>query len=165
MHNMLLAVLATIAMLGHKDAYVISTGDNHTYNASIPELVAIQKRIPAKSIWVRRNGREYVIVDETTQRRALALFGPQMALGPEQDAVGREERKLDREIDRLDDEDHLTPAEKRRLSELRARMEVVEQREQELDDREEELEREAERALWPLLDEAIRSGLARPMTR
>jgi hypothetical protein len=161
----LLAVLATIAMLGHRDAYVISTGDNHTFNASIPELVTIQKRIPAKSIWVRRSGREYVIVDETMQRRALALFEPEMALRPEQDAVGSEERKLDHEIDRLEDKGDLTAAEERRLSELHARMKVVARRERALDEKEEELEREAERQLWPLLDEAIRDGLAKPMSR
>lgn len=164
--RMLWIVLATVAMFSHKDAYVISTGNNSTLSgASVEELVAVRKRIPARSIWVRRGGHEYVIVDETVRRRALALFAPQMALESEQEAVGREEAALDREADRLEDLDTRTEAQKQRLRDLHAQLKVVSRREKELDEREEELERQAERQLWPLLDEAIRSGLAKPPTR
>ena len=159
-------IFATVAMFSHKDAYVISIGNNSTISgASVREIEAAVKRFPGKSIWVKRGGREYVIVDETTQRQVLALFAPQRALEPEQEAVNREESRLDHEIDELEDQDRLTAAEKDRLSELRAQMKVVSRRERELDKREQELEREAERQFWSLIDGAIRSGLAKPLTR
>lgn len=159
-------LFATIALFGHKDSYIISNGDNATLSSgSVDEIVAVHKRMPAKSIWVRRGGREYVIVDETVRRRAMALFAPQMALEPEQEAVGREEAVLDREADRLSDLDRLTEAQQRRLEELHARLRVVSRREKELDEKEEALEQQAERDFWPLIDEAIQSGLARRLTR
>lgn len=160
-------LFATVAMFGHKDAYIIKTDDNTSISgASVDQIVAVHKRLPAQSIWVRRGGREYVIVDDKTHRQVLALFEPQMALEPEQEAVGREEAQLDREADRLEDKDEaLTAAEKRRLSELRARLKEVSRRERDLDEKEEALEREAERQFWPLIDSAIRSGMAKPLTR
>jgi hypothetical protein len=162
MHALLIMAMTIMMSNGRKDAYIISTGDNTTFSTNVDVLQAVRKRIPARSIWVRRGGREYLIVDETLLLRAVALFEPEMALGPEQEAIGREEEKLDREIDALEDAPRLTTAEKRRLSELRARQRVVEQQEKELDEREEALDREAERQLWPLVDTAIRAGLARP---
>lgn len=159
-------LFATVAMFGHRDAYVISTGDSATLSGStVDELVSVHKRMPANSIWVRRGGREYVIVDQTVRRRALALFAPQMALEPEQEAVGREEAELDHEADYLSDLDRLTEAQHRRLEELHGRLRVVSRRERELDEREQELERQAERAFWPLVDEAIKSGVAKRFTR
>lgn len=162
-------LLATVILhSGNKDAYVIKTSDNNTTisGANVDEIVSVHKRLPVKSIWVRRGGREYVIADDKTHRQVMAAFAPQMALEPEQEAVGREERRLDHEIDRLEDKDErLTAEEHRRLSELRARIKEVSRRERELDEREEALEREAEREFWLLIDSAIRSGLAKPLTR
>ena len=129
------------------------------------DLLTVRKRIPANSIWVRRNGREYVIVDQGVRRRALALFAPQMALEPEQEEVGREEAELDHEADYLSDLNRLTEAQHRRLEDLHARLRVVSRREKELDEREQELERQAERAFWPLIDEAIKAGFAKRLTR
>jgi hypothetical protein len=159
-------IFATVSMFSHKDAYVISTGNNSAISgASVREIVAAVKRLPDKGIWVKRGGREYVIVDETTEQQVLALFAPQRALAPEQEAVSREESRLDDQIDALEDRDHLTAAEERRLSELRAQMRVVSRRERELDEKEQELEREAERQFWSLIDGAIRSKVAKPLTR
>ncbi|PYQ26541.1 MAG: hypothetical protein DMF56_24285 [Acidobacteria bacterium] len=159
-------LFATAAVGSPRDAYVISIGNYSTISgASVRDIEAAVKRIPNKGIWVRRDGREYVIVDEKTQRQTLAVFSPQMALQPEQRAVGREESRLDDQIDELQDQDHRTAAEEQRLSELRARMKVVARRERELDQKEQELEREAELRFWMLIDDAIRSGLAKPLTR
>ena len=44
-------------------------------------------------------------------------------------------------------------------------MKGVARRERELDERAQELEREAERRFWLLIDDAICSGLAKPLTR
>lgn len=167
MHAMLV-LLATVILNSNppKDAYIISTGDNSTFSTNVDVLRAVRRRIPARSVWMRRGGQEYLIVDETLVRRAEALFAPEMALGPQQDAVGREESRLDHQIDALEDkEDRLSADEERNLSDLRAQMRDVEDRERELDRKEERLEREAERQLWPLLDDAIRAGLAKRLTR
>ena len=165
--HVLMVILAAVAMSGHQDAYIISVGNNSTLSgATVADIVDVHKRMPGQYIWVRRGGCEYVIADDATRRQALALFAPQRALEPEQEAVGREERRLDREADWLEDkEGRLTPAEKQRLAELREQLRVVARRERELDEREERLERDAERQFWPLIDTAIRSGQARPLTR
>src|SRR5947207_738600 len=114
MHTLFI-VAATIMLAsgGHKDAYIISNGNNSNISTSVDVLQAVLKRIPDRSIWARRGGREYLIVDETLVLRAEALFAPEMALGPEQDAIGREEEKLDHEIDNLEDASNLTAAEER----------------------------------------------------
>src|SRR5262245_10002095 len=169
----LLAVAATL-LLGSKsgrDSYIIALGQHlrTVCNVSVEDLVSLREHMPERYIWVRRDGRPYLIVDETLLRQFAALFEPQRALAPEQEKVSREESKLDREIDALEDRDddggRRTPAEEKRLEELRARMRVVAQRERELDRKEAELERAAERAFWPLVDDAIRSGLANPYSR
>ncbi len=165
---LILAALAMLAASARKDAYVISTGDNNTFNTgtSLQEFFAVRKRIGTeRCIWVRRGGQEYVIRDETAVQRALALFGQERSLAPEQEAVNREESQLDREADRLEDQDKRTEAEERRLEDLHARLRAVEQREKELDDRQEALEREAERAFWSLVDAAIRGGTAKQLAR
>ena len=166
----LLIVIAALTMLassGHKDAYIVSVGDGVTFNTgtSLDEFLALRKRVSCKCIWVRRAGHEYIIRDETTVLRAEALFAPEAAFGPQQAAISREEAQLDREADRLEDMETRTAAQDRRLEELHARLRVVAQREKEIDDKQEELERAAERAFWPLVDTAIRAGLAKPLTR
>jgi hypothetical protein len=164
---MIAAAVTILASPGHKDAYILSTGDNNTFNmgTSIPDFNAQMKRFSGRYIWVRRNGHEYLIRDETTILRAEALFAPEERLSPEQEAIGREERQLDKEADRLEDKDDRTAADERRLEDLHAKLRDVERREKELDEKQEALEREAERDFWSLVDSAIRSGAARPLTR
>ena len=164
---LILAAAATlIAARSTHDPYAIVNGNVSTMSGSLEEFLAIRERIPKRCIWFRRDGRNYVIVDETLIRRATTLFESVRAIEPQQRAVGREEAQLDREIDRLEDrDDDLSPAEERRLGELRARQRIVAERERALDEKEEELEREAERAFWLLVDGAIRSGAAKPMAR
>ena len=164
---MIAAAVAMLASSAHKDAYIISTGDNMTFNAGtgIDEFNALRKRNGAdKYIWVRRGGREYRITDDTLLLRAEALFAPEVALGPEQAALGREEAQLDAEEARLEGGAR-TAATERRLAEIRARQKVVEQREKEVDEKQERSTHDAERAFWPLIDSAIRAGLARPVSR
>lgn len=167
MKRLLLLAIAVVTLTGSSarhDAYIISTGDNLTFKAgsSLDEFEAMRKRISGRYMWVRRDGREYVIRDETAIRRVEAFFAPVEALAPEQKAVGREEEQLDREADRLSDKDHLSPAEETRLNELHERLRAVSQRVRELDEKEEKLEREAERALWTEVDSAIEAGTAKP---
>jgi hypothetical protein len=163
-----LLLVAAVALMGssaRKDAYIISAGDNITYNAdsSVDNLQSIRKRMSGRYIWVRRGGQEYVIRDEATIGRVETLFAPMAALAPEQAEVGRGEARLDRATDRLEDKGHLAPEEKQRLRELREQQHTVRQRERELDEREEALERVAERAFWNEIDSAIRAGTAKPI--
>lgn len=162
---MIAAAAAMLASSARKDGYIIATGHNMTFNmgTSIDAFNGVSKRFgDGPYLWVRRDGREYLITDETTVLRAEALFEPEARLSPEQSAIGREEARLDKEADHLEDRDErLTAAEHKRLDEIRARLRAIEQREKELDDQQEALEREAERALWPLVDGAIRAGLAK----
>jgi hypothetical protein len=166
---MLIAAAAAMLATGsRKDSYIISLGHYNTISgANVDQIVAVTKRMnDRRYVWVRRDGREYLITDDTTLARAQALFADQMALAPDQEAVGREERRLDHEADRLEDKDErLTAAEKDRLAELHEQLRALAKREKELDDKEEALEREAERGFWSLVDSAIRSGVAKPLAR
>ena len=106
---MLIVVAALMASKSpHKDAYVLAAGEGITFSGgtSVEEWKAIRQAYPGNLLWVRRNGRDYLIRDEATIRHARALFaGKRVRAG------------------------------------------------------------EAERALWPLVDGAIRAGLAKPLTR
>ena len=165
------AAALMLASSSRKDAYIISIGNNTTISGSdIDTLVAMQKRLNgSRYVWVRRAGREYLITDDTTIARTQALFAEEMALAPEQERVSREESRLDHEVDRLEDRDEddepLTTAERKRLAELRDQLRVVARREREIDQKQEALEREAERGLWLLVDEAVRAGIAKPLAR
>lgn len=160
------AAVMMLAASSRRDAYIISVDGNTTISGSTVELlVAMQQRLHGRYLWVRRAGREYLITDELTLLRAQALFADEMALSPEQEAIGREESRLDHEADSLEDKDErLTPAEEQRLKELHEQLRAVSKREKELDQKQEALEREAERGLWTLVDEAVRAGIAKPFT-
>src|SRR5438132_1568800 len=158
----LLLIAAALASLAssnpRKDAYILAYEPNVTFNAGtdISYFKTLRQRYPGKVLWVRRNGREYLVRDETFLMRARALFTPQAALAPEHAAVAREEAALDREEESLDNAPK-TAATERRLVEIRAKQKDVERREEALDRREEEIERAAERDLWELVDTAIRA--------
>ncbi|HJW96113.1 MAG TPA: hypothetical protein VJ901_21070 [Thermoanaerobaculia bacterium] len=167
MKRLVLLTIAAVSLMGssaRRDAYIISSGDNNTYQAasSLDELQSVRKRVTGRYIWVRRDGREYVIRDEATMARVKTLFAPLSALHPEQKAISREEVRLDREADRLSDKEHLTSAERQRLRDLREQLRDVERREKALDDKEEALERDLERTFWDEMDSAIRGGVAKP---
>lgn len=170
MKRLLLLTLAAVTLMGssrHRDAYVISAGDNNTYKAgsSLDELQSVRKRLTGRYMWVRRDGREYVIRDENTLQQIDTVFEPVRALEPEQRAANREEERLDHLVDRLDDQDHLSRAEREQLKELRAQLREASERENELDQKGEELEEKAEQQLWVAVDAAIRAGTARPLNR
>ena len=167
---LLAAALSLVAAKPHdrnKDAYILAAGENTTISGgmNIEEWKAIHRAYPGDVMWVRRNGNDYLIRDETLLLRMRALFGPEMALTPEQKEIGREEARIDREADRLEDARSRTAAEERRLEELHARQRELAKREKALDDKQEELERIAEREMWQLVDRAIGNGMAKRLSR
>ncbi len=131
--------------------------------SSIRNVKAVRARYgSAPFLWVRIDGREYVIRDRAFLDRADVLFAPIRALEPEQAKVSREEKELDRKEEHLEEvAEHDEARVRDRMHELERQLRSVAAREQALDDREEELERVAENDLWRMVDEAVRSGVAR----
>ena len=78
------------------------------------------------------------------------------------------EEQLDKEIDAISDDENRTLRDEERLRELERRMRdvesqlrVFEREEEDLDAKQDRLEEEAERRMMPIIDEAIRTGLAK----
>jgi beta-lactamase regulating signal transducer with metallopeptidase domain len=145
------------------DAYILRAGHSDVSRSSttVEELVRVRKRLDEEGpyLWFRTGSREYLIRDEEVLRQADLLWADIDALKPEQRAVSDEERELDHRIDAI--EDRNVTASAGELEQLRERDRVVSRRERELDQREEALEKVAEAKLRDLVDDAIRSGVAR----
>jgi hypothetical protein len=131
--------------------------------SSVRNIKAVRARYGnGPFLWVRLDGREYVIRDRAFLDRTDALFAPIRVLEPEQAKVGQEERALEREEEHLEKvAEHDGARVRDRMHDLERQLRDVEARQKRLDDREEELERVAEGDLWRMVDEAIRSGVAK----
>ena len=182
--KVLLLITGAIVLLASasRDAFVLSSPGSQLTCSSVADLTSfqsLQSRYGEDFLWVRRHGKSYVVRDAALLQRTHSFFAAVSALAPAHEAINREERKLDREEERLDEitdrasdsEDRRTSAKsapsagelrevRGKLEEVRARQRVVNERERELDRREDILEQEAERNLWRLVDDAIRSGAA-----
>jgi hypothetical protein len=160
------SLAATSAVARNRDAYILCSGGRNvsTLISSGINWPADFKdscsRFDGNFLWVRRDGRDYIVRDRDFLDRSTALFGPVKQLEPEQRRIAAEEAKLDEEADRLEDREDDSPAARDRLREIHRRQREVGDREREIDRREEALEREAERALWRMVDRAISSGVA-----
>jgi hypothetical protein len=151
-----------------RDSYVLhfGKGNSTTISGSLEDFTEAKGTLTGDYLWVRHDGRRYVITDRAKLAEAWDYFAPERALRPQQQEIERETRKLERESDELEDaqEDReLTARDRARLDELHARERELGRREQALDEREEELDRAAERKLWQMVDRAIRDGIARMM--
>jgi hypothetical protein len=166
-HSLSFAVLLVLATASAeaRDSYVLhfGAGNSTTISGSLEDFTAVKGTLTGDYLWVRRDGRRYVITDRAKLAEAWDYFAPERELRPQQREIERETRKLERESDALEDMDDrkLTARERDRLDELHAQERDLSRREQALDDREEELDRAAERKLWQLVDRAIRDGSAR----
>jgi hypothetical protein len=147
-----------------RDSYVLHFGASNstTISGSLEDFADVKGTLSGDYLWVRRDGRRYVITARAKLAEAWDYFAPERALRPQQREIERETRKLERESDAIEDADdrELTARERVRLDELHARERELARREQALDEREEELDRAAERKLWQLVDRAIREGSA-----
>ena len=165
--SLTLAVLFVLAAAGAeaRDSYVLhfGAGNSTTISGSLEDFNGVKRTLSGDYLWVRHDGRQYVVTDRAKLAEAWDYFAPQRALRPQQREIERETRKLERESDALEDIDdrRLTDRERDRLDELHAQERELSRREQALDEREEELDRAAERKLWQLVDRAIREGAAR----
>jgi hypothetical protein len=159
-------IAAAAAAAEARDSYVLhfGKGNSTTISGSLEDFTDVKGTLSGDYLWVRRDGRRYVITDRAKLAEAWDYFAPERELRPQQRDIERETRKLERESDALEDahdDRELTARARVRLDELHARERELGRREQALDEREEELDRVAERKLWQMVDRAIREGSAR----
>jgi len=160
---------AGAAQAGSRGAYVLCSSGSPgcriliSGQSSVRNITSVRARYGASPfLWVRIDGREYVIRDRAFLDRTDVLFAPIHALEPEQAKVSREEEVLDKEEEHLEQvAEHDGARVHDRLHDVARQLRDVEAREKVLDDREEGLERVAENDLWRMVDEAIRSGMAK----
>jgi predicted RNase H-like nuclease (RuvC/YqgF family) len=164
-------------------SYVFMRGGTSIISGGPLELnavVAKRDQYQRNFLWVRTAaGREYLIRDEATLAQIERLFAPARASDPEMERLRermhpleRREEALDRQVDALTDRDEddapLTRAEQQRLREMQrelrdvqTRLREQEREEEALDRKRDALEEKAEQQLWPLVEEAVRKGVAR----
>lgn len=148
----------------------------HAGDMDLHSALALKARWNGDFLWTRQGKVEYLITDPALLREASALFARADALSPEYRALHaklrpleQSEEELEREKDRIEDqEDDVTRAEERRRDDLAEQLSVIgeqierlEREEERLDARQDALEAEAERALGPVINRAIRNGIAR----
>jgi hypothetical protein len=172
------------------DVYIISHArEFFSTNASVQDVESLsKKKLSGDFLWVRRASREWVFRDAQTMEAALRLFEPLNGLEPEREAIQRrqeqlaadeaalddEEERLEEELDALEEQDSGLVSDSARAAftqrhlELESRLRALKVRERELDtaeraldSRSDEIERQAESALWELVDQAITEGLGR----
>jgi hypothetical protein len=177
-----LLVAATALPSSRNRSYVFMRGGTNIISGGPLELnavVAKRYEYQGNFLWVRTGaGREYLIRDEATLARVDRLFAPVRVSDPQMERLHermrpleRRESTLDRQVDALSDRDDddtpLTRDEQQRLHELQreqrdvqSQLREYEREEEALDRKRDALEEEAERQLWPIVDEAVNKGLA-----
>jgi bla regulator protein blaR1 len=127
-----------ILLGAHRANHVIGDADQ------LPHVEELAGGEPA--LWVRRDGKEWLVRDARFVARARALAAPVDALGKQEEAWGDEMQKLARDPE----------ANSRRMSELGRKMGA-------LGKKIEAAAREMERRLYALVDEARAAGVAQPL--
>src|SRR3954453_5652587 len=119
-----LFVLSAVAAEA-RDSYVLhfGAGNSTTISGSLEDFNDVKGTLSGDYLWVRRDGRRYVITDRVKLAEAWDYFAPQRALRPQQQEIERETRKLERESAALEDAEHRAPTarERARLDELHVR--------------------------------------------
>jgi seryl-tRNA synthetase len=171
-------MLATLAL-----TYILVRGSDQIMSGpTISIETALRKRdaYGEDFIWFRSHGSEFLIRDAATLDRIDHLFDPRRALKSDAKRIKHElrplerrESELDDEIDELTDRDdgpELTATEQHRLDslrqemrELRPRLHALERQEEDIDQKMDEREKEAEEKMVPILEDAVRSGIAKPV--
>ena len=169
---MQMLAIALTYVLVHGSHQVISGS-----NISIERALAKRDAYGSNFLWFRDDGKDYVVRDAATLDRIERLWDAQRAFDPEAKRIEKElrplerrESELDDEIDELTDRDEgpeLTAAEERKLEQLRREMDALrpklralERQEEAIDRKRDAAEAEAERRMVPILEDAIRSGVA-----
>jgi prefoldin subunit 5 len=164
--------MAITYVLIHGSSNIMATGGDLNLHAAL----AKKAEYGSHFIWFQRHGEGYVIRDAATLDQIDHLFDAQRALDPDAERLRdrlrpleKRESKLDHEIDALEDGDEkLTSDDRQRLRDLQremrdveAQLRVLEREEEAIDRKRDAREADAERRMVPILDEAIRSGVAK----
>jgi hypothetical protein len=187
-----IAICASVVMARERiTSYVFMRGHTQIMsNVNLEHALTIRDLTGDHSLWFRMDGKAFVVRDATTLDEIDALFAATRALEPEYESLRQKrqpledrEEELDREIDRIEervdeisDDENATGSERDergrledRMHELEREVRDVERRtrdfdeaEQQLDRKQDNLEKEAERAMEPVLERAIRNGIAKP---
>lgn len=174
----LLAVLALPLFAGNPFSYVWVHNDRQTissHHMNLDRALELRDRLGKNFIWFRLGGTEYIVRDAATMDALDRLWDPFRATDPEFDQLmkrlrplEKKENALDREHDALEDqEEHADPARlrelERQLNDVQRQLRVLEDEERRLDDKRDAIERDVERKMVPLLEEAVRKGVAKRM--
>jgi DNA repair exonuclease SbcCD ATPase subunit len=174
-----------------RNPYVLVRGDSNRSESSLETLEELRERYSGDYLWFRKGAKGYIVQDESVLDRAEGLFKPLKTLEPDRrelearrQVVERDEEAVDREQEELDqaaenrDEEEDDDAEapeapdpdlarrrtqlERQAREIASRERDLDREERALDEREDAIERNAEKALWDLIDDSLRRGIARP---
>jgi len=165
----------TIAFLALTYVFVPGGPNVVSANLDLQRALAIRREHGSRFLWFKRDGREYVIRDRETLERVDALFADARAMDPDMERLRAKmrpledrENELDREADAISDDDHRTRRDEERLRDLQRELRDVESRlgdyereEERLDRQRDRLEMEAEKKMIPIVDDAIRRGIAK----
>ena len=163
-------------MASSAGTYVFVRGSNNmSANLDLERSLQIRRQYGSNFLWMRHGGHTYLIRDVDTLDAIDALFRPMNALDPEYERLHakmkpleKRENQLDDEADAISDDDDRSERDEARLRDLHRELRdverdlrVLEREEEELDRKQEQLEAEAEKAMVPILRDAIRKGIAK----
>jgi Skp family chaperone for outer membrane proteins len=144
-------------------------------NIDLDRALEVRREHGSHFLWVKRDGRAYVIRDQATLDSIDDLFAGSRAFAPDLRRLHEKmrplearERELDREADAISDDDRRTARDEARLRDLQRDLRDVElrlrdfEREQEwLERKQDQREAEAEEKMVPIVHDAIRRGIAK----
>jgi chromosome segregation ATPase len=172
-----LAIAVTAAASPRRDGYVFvpHSGNMISSNMDLDHALAIRHRFESRFLWIRHEGREYLIRDAATLDEIERLFEPSNIGRPELARLHEKirplehrESQLDREADAISDDDDRTERDEARLRDLHvqlrdveAQLRVLERQQEEIEAKQDRAEEEAERKMIPVVERAIRSGAAK----
>jgi DNA repair exonuclease SbcCD ATPase subunit len=165
----------TIAFLALTYVFVPGGPNIISANLDLQRALTIRREHGSHFLWFKRDGHAYVIRDRETLDRIDALFADARAMDPDQERLHAKmrpledrENDLDREADAISDDDHRTRRDEEHLRELQRELRDVESKlrdyereEERLDRRRDRLEMDAEAKMVPIVDDAIRRGIAK----
>jgi len=174
-----LLLAAVSASAGQRFSYIYArAGSNAVISkGSLDEILRLKDRFTGTYLWVRMDGRDYLIRDANALAEVDRACQPLRALEPEQRALRHKMKPLEHREDQLEDQideitdseddEEITEATRARLRDLQQQLRVVERElkqyereEEDLDRREDELDRVFDGEVQRIADRAIRNGIA-----
>ncbi|HJQ39161.1 MAG TPA: hypothetical protein VKB93_18640 [Thermoanaerobaculia bacterium] len=171
----LILLLAVTASAGQRFSYVYSRGNNAIISGgSVDDILRVHKRYSGPYLWVRSEGREYVMRDAGVLAEVNRAAAAMEAMEPEHRELKRKMKPLERKQDQLEDElDELYDNEddekidRDRLRDLESQLRnverelrVYEREEERFDRRHDQIEEAFDAELKRIVERAIRNGIA-----